>query len=266
VVFTYDTISPTSTPHITPTGGITVTAVGVNLEWDPVGPEGGSPVAYVVELDGQAYTTTQSSYVVSPIDEGPHSWRVQVFDAAGNRSDWAAGAFSVSQHHYLFPLAMNGFEEGQPPCADVVVNGGFESDEGWTLNQLATYDTDQVHSDARSVRVGVPPGEPGFDKYSSVMQAVTMPASSRATLRLWVYPFGEEGDLGDYHYVGLRDQSGVYHALDHWQSDARTWEPRQYDLSAYSGQTVTLYIGTRNDEDDDTAAMYVDDVALEVCP
>jgi bacillopeptidase F (M6 metalloprotease family) len=40
---------------------------------------------------------------------------------------------------------------------------------------------------------------------------------------------------------------------------------RQYDLSSYLGQTVTLYIGARNDGDGDTAALYVDDVVLEIC-
>jgi bacillopeptidase F (M6 metalloprotease family) len=62
------------------------------------------------------------------------------------------------------------------------------------------------------------------------------------------------------------DSEGVYHALDHWQSDAQDWELRQYDLSAYVGQTVTVYVGTRNDGDDDTSALYVDDVKVEVCP
>jgi hypothetical protein len=41
---------------------------------------------------------------------------------------------------------------------------------------------------------------------------------------------------------------------------------RQYDLSAYVGQTVTIYIGTVNDGDDYTSALYVDDVKVEVCP
>jgi len=29
---------------------------------------------------------------------------------------------------------------------------------------------------------------------------------------------------------------------------------------------VTIYIGTVNDGDDDTSALYVDDVKFEVCP
>jgi len=39
-----------------------------------------------------------------------------------------------------------------------------------------------------------------------------------------------------------------------------------YDLTPYKGQVVTLYIGVKNDGDDDTAAMYVDDVSLVACP
>jgi hypothetical protein len=152
-----------------------------------------------------------------------------------------------------------------------LVNGGFESDGGWVLNRLATYDTTNVYSGTRSVRVGIPPGEPGSDAYSSVAQTFTMSACATATLRLWAYPIGEGDDPDDYHYVSLRDESGAFHALDgHWQSDAREWVERQYDLSAYAAshvnQAVTLYIGTRNDGDDDTASLYVDNVALEVCP
>jgi hypothetical protein len=139
-------------------------------------------------------------------------------------------------------------------------------DEGWVLNRLATHDTTRVYSGARSVRVGIPPGQPGDYTYSSVAQTVALPVGSRATLRLWVYPISDGNDSGDWHYVSLQDQSGDYHALDYWQSDARTWEQREYDLSAYLGRTVTLYVGTKNDGNDDTAALYADDVVLWVCP
>ncbi len=236
--------------------------------WEAVAPDGGSSLAYVVELDGRTYTTTQSVYTVAPITEGVHTWGVQVFDAAGNRSGWVMDTFLVSRYHCWLPLVMRNFVGGGDACTDVLINGGFESDESWVLNHLAVYDTSQVYSGARSARVGILPGESGGGalSYSSVMQEVTLPAGSSATLRLWVYAIGEMSDLDDWHYVSLRDQSDVYHALDHWQSDARAWEQQEYDLSAYLGQTVMLYIGTRNDGDDDTAALYVDDVGLEVCP
>jgi bacillopeptidase F (M6 metalloprotease family) len=54
--------------------------------------------------------------------------------------------------------------------------------------------------------------------------------------------------------------------VDRTTSDEPGWVWREYDVSAYLGQTVTLVIGAKNDGDDDTAAMYVDEVALEVCP
>jgi hypothetical protein len=37
---------------------------------------------------------------------------------------------------------------------------------------------------------------------------------------------------------------------------------RRVDLSPYAGQRVTLYIGVKNDGDEQTAAMNVDDVGL----
>jgi hypothetical protein len=265
VVFTFDTTPPASTVLITPTDGVTISAVaGVTLVWQPVGPAGGTSIAYVMQLDGRPYTTTQSTYTVTSIDNGPHTWGVQAFDVAGNRSAWVMGSFSVSRQQVWLPLVMRGFAGGQE-CGNVLVNGGFESDVGWALNQLATYDTVQVHSGVQSARIGIPPGEPGSDTYSSVAQTVVLPAGASATLRLWVYPIREGDDPGDWHYVGLHDQSDVYHALDHWQSDARAWGARQYSLNSFIGQTVTLYIGVRNDGDDDTAALYVDDVVLEIC-
>ena len=265
VVFTYDTVPPASAVLITPTGGVTISAVaGVTLVWQPVSPDGGAPLAYVVQLDGQPYTSTQSTYTVADVAEGPHTWGVQVFDAAGNRSDWVMDTFSVSRHRVWLPLVMRE-GVGERECQDVLVNGGFESDAGWMLNQLATYDTVQVRSGARSGRAGILPGEPGSYTYSSVAQSVSLPPGTSATLRLWVYPIGEGDDPGDWDYVGLHDQSDVYHALDHWQSDARAWGARQYSLNSFVGQTVTLYIGVRNDGDGDTAALYVDDVVLEIC-
>ncbi len=115
VVFTYDTISPTNTVLITPTGGIAIPALpGVTLMWEAVAPDGGSSLAYVVELDGQPLAPpsgiTQSAYTVpSIITDGPHTWGVQVFDAAGNRSGWVTDTFLVSRYHCWLPLVMRNF-------------------------------------------------------------------------------------------------------------------------------------------------------------
>jgi hypothetical protein len=264
VCFTYDTLPPAATALITPTGGVTIQALsGVAFVWQAVAPDAGSPLAYVLDLDGLPYTTTHSTYTVTHVATGSHRWGVRVFDAAGNRSGWVTDTFSIWRYDVWLPVVMRRFEGSQ---AAPLLNGGFETDEGWVLNRLAVYDSTNVHSGGRSARVGIPPGEPGSDSYSSVAQTFVVPTGVAAALRLWVYPIGEENDPDDYHYVSLRDQSDVTHALDRFQSDARAWEQRAHDLSPYLGQAVTLYIGTRNDGDDDTTALYVDDVVLEVYP
>lgn len=263
VVFTYDTISPTSAVLITPTGGVVISALpGVSLMWETV-TDTGSSLACVARLDGQFYTTTQSAYTVTQVADGLHEWGVQVFDAAGNRSDWVTDTFSVSRYYHWLPLVMRITGEEPRVCTDVIVNGGFESDEeSWVLNK-AGYVMTEFKSGARSALVGLLPEEPApgtESHYSSVRQQVTLPQGSSAMLRLWVHPINENDDPDSLHYIYLSEQ------LDLTTSDERKWEWREYDVSAYLGQTVTLYIGARNDGDADTAAMYVDDVVLEVCP
>ena len=203
---------------------------------------------------------------IYPISDGLHTWGVQSIDAAGNVSPWVNGSFSTISYRRWFPFF--GSESGSDSggCVDAITNGGFERDEGWAMHAPATYHTQQVHSGSGSARVGIPAGEPGVNTYSSVAQTVALPAGGTAVLTVWAYHVSEANDPGDWHYIGLRDQSSVYHALDQLQSAQQVWEQRQYDVSSFLGQAVTLYFGTRNDGDDDTAHMIVDDVVLEVCP
>jgi N-acetylmuramoyl-L-alanine amidase len=112
VDITMDTVVPAATSGlITPTGGITITAVSVELVWQPVTPDGGTDLGYRVALDGHVYTTTQSSYMIPAIRSGPHQWGVQIFDLAGNRSAWVDDVFSVRQYHFWFPLVLRDFDD-----------------------------------------------------------------------------------------------------------------------------------------------------------
>jgi len=262
--FTYDTVSPTATSLITPTGGVTIAAIaGVALAWQPV-TDTGSSLAYALDLDGQTYTTTQTAYTTTGyLAEKTYTWGVQVLDAAGNSSGWVTDTFAVRQYSSYLPLAARNLG-GVETCTDVVANGGFEAEGGWVFNHLATTVTAPVHSGASGARVGIPPGEPNEYTYSSVMQQVALPAGSEATLRAWVYTIG--GDSNDGNYVTLYDQFGTPHYLDSWPPDTMGWEQRAYDLTPYLGQAVTFYVGTKNNGSGDTALMYIDDVTLEVCP
>lgn len=272
VVFTYDTTAPAPTALITPTGGVTIAALPeLLLDWTEVGPDGGSDLSYQVELDGERWSTTVSFYTIPNVAEGAHTWRVQVQDAAGNASDWTPqGTFTVSRVHVWLPLVLRDLTGAPSTCSNVILNGGFESDAGWLFNNRAGFAAENARTGDRSGRIGILPDEPatGLEatNWSSARQVVTLPSGSRATLRLWVYPILEGNDANDLHYISLRDQSNVLHHLELATSDAREWRQGEYDLTEYTGQTVTIYLGVQYDGDDQTPALYVDDVELEVCP
>jgi len=263
--FTYDTTPPARTSLIAPTGGATISALPrLSLIWQSAGPDGGSALSYLVDLDGEQYATSSSSYTTTRIAEGPHTWGVQVVDAADNRSDWVTDTFFVSRYHSWLPLTLRGFDEAPPQCADLITNGGFETDAGWLFNPPTGYDTyvtSRSHNGLRSALVGHDTAP-----YSSVRQQVTLPQGSSAQLRLWLYPISEGSDPDDLHYIWLRDQSWDSHPLELTTSDAREWTPAEYDVSAYLGQTVTIFVGAINDRDGNTASIYVDDIELVVCP
>ncbi len=262
--FTYDTRPPAPATLITPTGGVVLRALsGPTLRWIPPPPDSGTPLAAVVALDGEILTTTTASvYTLTAVAEGPHTWGVQMVDGAGNRSPWVTDTFFfVAPYRLFLPLVLRDAGDSSPSG---LLNGGFERDEGWTLNALAVYDSSLARSGARSIRLGIPPGEPGRYVYSSVSQTFVVPDGPAVSLSLWVY-LRAEGDRDDLFYVGLYDGSGQYRLLDSWRPGdlpEGIWVERRADLSPYVGQRITLYIGVKNDGDDLTAAMNVDDVGF----
>jgi N-acetylmuramoyl-L-alanine amidase len=166
------------------------------------------------------------------------------------------------RYQVFLPLVLRDFGSSPPP---VIINGGFETDEGWTLNRLAVYDSSLARSGARSMRLGILPGEPVSQTiYSSVSQSFVVPEGPTVTLSLWVY-LRTGGDRDDLFYVGLDDGSRQDRPLDSWRPGdlpENTWVERRVDLTPYAGQRVTLYIGVKNDGDSLTAAMNGDDVGI----
>ncbi len=266
VVFTYDATPPASTSLITPTGGAVISALPeLELVWQAVDPDGGSSLSYIVKLDGVKIPTARSFYTTTTgIIEAPHTWGVQVVDVAGNASDWVTDTFTVEQRHAWLPLMFKRSGDRVSPCHNLVVNGGFETDARWKFNPptgYPTYVTTRSHSGQRSAMVGHDDAP-----YSSVRQEITLPEGSSATLRLWLYPISEGNDPDDLHYVWLRDEEWDSHPLELTTSDAREWKQGEYDLTPYMGQKVTVFVGAMNDQDGNTASIFVDDVELEFCP
>jgi hypothetical protein len=161
------------------------------------------------------------------------------------------------------PVILRRLKTSTSECTDAITNGGFELDQGWATHQ-ATFDLTRVRSGARSARVGILLGEPGSG-YSSVRQQIQLPSGQSAVLRLWVSSAGGIDGV-DYHYVVIYDEDRSTVIRHTWRSGSQDWTQKEFDLSSHWGQSLLLYIGTFNDGSGSPAAMYVDDVSLEVCP
>lgn len=129
-----------------------------------------------------------------------------------------------------------------------------------------------VHSGSWSMRAGIENWWENVNSYSSATQWVDIPANATsAVLRFWYYPFS--GDLrgGDRQRVFLYDIYGnlLARVLDlassNPASNSQTWHSLQYDVTAYRGQRIRIYISCYNDGQDGITRLYVDDVALQVC-
>lgn len=189
-------------------------------------------------------------------------------------------------------------------CNDLIVNGGFETDEAWQLpvtEYTAAYSSAASHSGSRSVRTGITKSADNRYSYSSTRQLVTIPADSTSvTLRVWLYPLSGEAltsanlqkgiqplaarptgpdfesqfIAGDLQYVLVLDPGSdpedpaddtLIETLLWMRSDAQQWQFYTFDLLDYAGETIKIQVGTYNDGYSGITAMYADDIALEAC-
>jgi hypothetical protein len=86
-----------------------------------------------------------------------------------------------------------------PTCSNIMVNSGFEDDDGWVLpitNYTAAYSTEQPRNGDWSMRTGIDPPDFNIYSYSSARQQVKISSNAAsALLSLWVYPISGETSL-----------------------------------------------------------------------
>ena len=172
----------------------------------------------------------------------------------------------------------------KPTCSQLIVNGGFENQDGWTFpltTVSGAYDHNLAHTGKQSARLGIISLLHNELSYSSVWQQVTIPAdTTSATYSFWAYPLNtgpiedyRGGDLQlalllDYPYWSIAP-SPLRETLLSIRSDNRTWTFYEFDLAAYAGRTLWLYFGTYNNgwtaSWGSSMAMFIDDVSLRVC-
>ena len=177
----------------------------------------------------------------------------------------------------------------EPSCDDVIVNGGFETAEGWGIPATAYtagYSTSVVRTGDRSMRMGiVAPGDNRYS-YSDAYQVVAIPGgATQALLSAHLFNMSSEpgyvpvadpptvGTLlaantlvGDVQYLLVLDTQGNIIGAPIWErSNTGTWVEHQVDLLPYAGQTIRLQFGVYNDGALGITSMYMDDAWLEVC-
>jgi len=156
----------------------------------------------------------------------------------------------------------------------LVTNGGFENDQAWIFGPTAArgqYTSARVHSEARSVRLGIEPPAQDIFSWSSVRQPISIPADAGSVrLSFWFWP-ASEGASYDLHEALIltnetpaRTLKIIFQGLYNHQA----WIPvSNYDLTEYRGQTIVLYFNAYNDLDTGYRTwMYVDDVSMQACP
>ena len=179
------------------------------------------------------------------------------------------------------------------PAQDIVVNGGFEAGDSWTLPETpwpAGYSDRVVYDGLRALRVGIVNGDNAY-AYSSAWQEVTIPADAlTATLGFDAYLVSNESTAvaqsqvfrwgaasaewpasssgagaGDAQYaLILRPDLVILQTLFWDLSNAQSWQHHTFDLAPYAGETILIYFGARNDDAGGWTGMYVDDVSLVV--
>ncbi len=260
--FFYDAMPPLTPEPLAPQGSLMLEIF--TLRWRA--PEDtGSPLTYHLELDGEILRVASTFYTVT-LASGAHQWRVRAVDAAGNASPWSVWMhFEIFKPHVYLPLVMRNHSHASEMQCSLLLDSGFETEGNWTYNALALRVEDNVHTGTYAARVGIPPDMPGQTSYSSIAHRLMIPEEATSvTLRFWAYPIAEESE-DDAQYVILRDMENEAYVLYLGSTDARAWQSYTYDLSIHTGQNVTLFFGARNDDDDATASLYIDDVQVEVC-
>ncbi len=158
-------------------------------------------------------------------------------------------------------------------ATSLVSDGGFESAlTSWTTSgAIAPKPATRAHSGAGSALLGVTSGrEPLGD--STLSQTVTVPAGGTSTLSFWYQPHTTDRTCGgtticrhDWMEGQVRNSNGTtLSSVFKLNNNKGIWTHATADLTAFKGQTVTLWFNVHLDgpNPSDDSWMYLDDVTV----
>jgi hypothetical protein len=98
-------------------------------------------------------------------------------------------------------------------------------------------------------------------------QSLSIPTSiDTAKLTFWHW-LGTEDSEGDWQRLALispRDNQVIYEPMRELADNGR-WRRYSFDVAAYQGEEVLLYLNVYNDADGLNTRMFIDDISLETC-
>jgi hypothetical protein len=205
----------------------------------------------------QAVNTSGTTFTVPPADAlkafQSFSWRVSASNSCGPAATSACFNFRTAS------------------CSDpieFVSNGGFENGlAGWSVDIAVpppVVGTERPHSGANAVLLGTITGttEPLGDV--QISQVMTLDPNSNVTLGFWEWPFTTDSVTFDQEYVRVTpiNPPGATVVLMNEARNDQTYIHREFDLSAFAGQTIKLTFGVHQDGFGDVTGVFVDDITL----
>jgi hypothetical protein len=212
-----------------------------------------------IQVTGQVFNNQQRPVFNAMVTTEPAVLNVPYTDGSGRYALYlaSAGVFNVTAARAgygalpaLHDLAVNsdvaGLDFVLPPEQSAVVNGGWETGDltGWQVDPTATVAVAQAaaHTGLHGLRLSAPPvvGLAPTPLPWQISQAVTLPADLTKPTLSWFYRV-VSGAPTDSLIVEVTNGTNIITrqiplAPGGW---THAWE----DLSAFSGQTVTLRIG-----------------------
>lgn len=154
-----------------------------------------------------------------------------------------------------------------PSGRQLLLNPGFESDEGWLIPQTAypaQYSGQQTHTGSRAMLLGIVSGD-NIYSFSSCQQAIVLPGGlAQADLSFYYStPMGMAGDDVMYFCV-LQASNDAVLQCHYWTEPSVTWQRRTFNLLGYAGQHIKVHFGIKNNGSGALSSMYLDDVELWV--
>lgn len=157
-------------------------------------------------------------------------------------------------------------------CVELVNNGDFERDAGWTMLQSPAaplYTGEQTfNGSSQAMRLGIMEGD-NLASISAIDQIVSLPADASSIVLSFRYMplYGDSPGPGDLQYVDIYNVlTGQFagRALG-TQANDRTWLTADYDLTMQAGQTIRLVAAVNNDGVEGRSAMYVEQFSIRAC-